>query len=590
MNKVNPMLRYCCVLLLALVSLSARAGWIEQSNRYALEVLSRLGELSPEDVSSYGLSKFDPDVIDLGPDIYRRELALNRELIAGLRGSLAGERNARVRQDLDIMIRALEDQVATYELEHEYLLPYADLHAFLFQSFRSLLHPRNDRARYPAALQRLKKYSGQVAGFTPVTEQAMALTGARLGVEGLLGPYRGELESNLEDAPRYVAGIRELLEQSGLDGWQEDFALLESQLAAYADWVRETVLPRARSDNRLPAPLYINSLRNYGVTDAPADLIADGQYSYQLIRSQMKALAREIAEQRGWQERDLLAVIRRLKKEQVPQDRLLEVYRKRLAAIEDIIRREKIVTLPRRDAVIRMATEAESASVPASFMNPPQLIENTGQYGEFVLVQSNPSLGEDAAMDDWSHDGIVWGLTVHEARPGHELQFARLVEDGTSLARAIFASNSANSEGWGLYAESIMQPYLPPEGQLFSLYMRLLRAARMFLDPMVNTGQMTRDQAEAFLVEQLALSRAMASSEADRYAFRMPGQATAYYFGYIRLLRLRTEVEIALGNTFDQQAFHDFILHQGLLPPALLRQAVLEQFGTTAAGSTAAEE
>ena len=70
----------------------------------------------------------------------------------------------------------------------------------------------------------------------------------------------------------------------------------------------------------------------------------------------------------------------------------------------------------------------------------------------------------------------------------------------------------------------------------------------------------------------------MATSEADRYAFIMPGQATAYYYGYMNLMRLRTEVEVALGQDFDQLAFHDFILAQGLLPPELLREAVLDEF------------
>ena len=75
--------------------------------------------------------------------------------------------------------------------------------------------------------------------------------------------------------------------------------------------------------------------------------------------------------------------------------------------VREIIRREDIITLPERDAGIRLATEAEAAAIPASFMSPPQLINNTGQYGEFVLVQSNPALKGDAVMDDWSHDAIT---------------------------------------------------------------------------------------------------------------------------------------------------------------------------------------
>ena len=61
-----------------------------------------------------------------------------------------------------------------------------------------------------------------------------------------------------------------------------------------------------------------------------------------------------------------------------------------------------------------------------------------------------------------------------------------------------------------------MHEYLPLDGQLFNLYSRMVRAARMFLDPMVNTGRLSRDQARDFLIEHTALSKAMSSSEADR--------------------------------------------------------------------------
>ena len=123
-----------------------------------------------------------------------------------------------------------------------------------------------------------------------------------------------------------------------------------------------------------------------------------------------------------------------------------------------------------------------------------------------------------------------------------------------------------------------MHEFLPEEAQLFNLFTRLMRAARMFMDPMVNTGRMTHAEAVDFMTGQIALSPAMARSEADRYAFWAPGQATSYYYGYINLMRLRTEVEIALGDQFKQREFHDFILEQGMLPPELLRNAVLEEF------------
>ena len=570
--------RLAIVLLGAAFACAASADWIEQSNVNAMMVLQSQAKFEPESVARTGLSQFDADIIDLNPDYNERQTASDRLLLAELNKRLALKQDPKVREDLEILIQALEDGIETRRIGTAYLLPYYDIHELLFFSFNFLLDPRNDKARFANALERLRKYNGSVDGYTPITELARARSEERFAVRGLLGPYRPELDADLADAPRYIAGIRDLFQQAGLEGWQEDMALLETQLDEYLAWLRADMLPRARPDNLLPAEVYANQLKNYGVRAAPEQLIADAQYSYQLIRNQMDAQARAIADQRGWDDKSLLGVIRKLKQAQIPPEKLLALYKQRLAEVEDIIRREDIITLPQRDASIRLATEAESAAIPAPFMSPPQLINNTGQYGEFVLVQSNPTLKGDALMDDWSHDAVTWSLTTHEARPGHELQFASLVENGTSLARALFADNSANSEGWALYAESIMQPYLPLEAQLFSSYFQAWRAARMFLDPMVNTGQLTPVQARDFLVEQFALSPAMASSEADRYAFRAPGQATSYYYGFTAMLRLRTELEIALGDRFNQREFHDFILEQGFLPPDLMREAALARF------------
>ena len=561
-----------------LLSGMAQADWIEESNKSAMLVLESQAAYRPESIARQGLSQYDGDVLDLNANYVERQTANNIQLIDELGKRLQKEAHPKVKQDLQILIQSLEDENESRRIYGQHILPYYNIHRTLFGSFNALLDPRNEKTRYPAALERLRKYTGAAEGYTPLTELAIARSTERFGNKGLMGPYLGELETDLADAPRFIAGIKSMFERAELTGWEEDFAVLEQQLADYAVWLNEEMLPRARDNNQLPAEVYADNLKNFGVRATPQELIEKAQYSYQFIRSEMKALAWKIAQDRGWEDKRLIPVMRKLKEEQIPQNQILAVYQERLTAIEEIIVREDIITLPERDAAIRLATEAESAAIPASFMSPPQLINNTGQYGEFVLVQSNPAMDGDAVMDDWSHDAITWALTVHEARPGHELQFASLIENGTSLTRALFAFNSANAEGWGLYAEAIMHEYLPQEAQLFNLFTRLMRAARMFLDPMINTGQLTPEQAVDFMMGQTALSRPMATSEAERYSFRMPGQATSYYYGYMNLMRLRTEVEIALGDNFNQREFHDFILEQGLLPPELLRQAVLEQF------------
>jgi uncharacterized protein (DUF885 family) len=158
------------------------------------------------------------------------------------------------------------------------------------------------------------------------------------------------------------------------------------------------------------------------------------------------------------------------------------------------------------------------------------------------------------------------------------MQFTTMLRGGVSTARALFAFNSANVEGWALYAEAITKPYMPLEGQLISLQARLLRSARIWLDPMLNLGLISADEAKRVLMEDVVLDEEHAQNEVDRYTFQAPGQATSYYYGYEHLQALRATTELRLEDKFDQQAFHDFILAQGLLPPEVLQQAVDENF------------
>src|SRR5262249_32999179 len=152
---------------------------------------------------------------------------------------------------------------------------------------------------------------------------------------------------------------------------------------------------------------------------------------------------------------DYRDVIRALKKDQLTGDAILPHYQKRLASLEEIVRRERVVSLPTRAAQIRIASEAESAAVPAPNMRPPRLLGNTGEQGTFLLplrVPTTSAQGGSAvkSFDDFTFDAASWTLTAHEARPGHELQFASIVEKGVSAARAVFAFNSVNVEGWAL--------------------------------------------------------------------------------------------------------------------------------------------
>ena len=287
-----------------------------------------------------------------------------------------------------------------------------------------------------------------------------------------------------------------------------------------------------------------------------------------------------MAQKNGYASSDYRSVIAELKKTQITGEAILPFYQNRLQEIERLIADHHLVTLPSRPAIIRIATAAETAQQPAPHMTPPPFLHNTGQRGEFVLPLNIPSAtgGAEDKYDDFTFDAVAWTLTAHEARPGHELQFDSMVERGVSLARALYAFNSTNAEGWGLYSEYIMQPFEPPEGQLLTLQLRLLRAARAFLDPELQSGGVTVDRAYEVLEKEVLLSHAFAKEEVERFTFRSPGQANSYFYGYTRLLSLRKETEAALGARFDAEKFHDFILSQGLLPPDLMHAAVLDGF------------
>jgi uncharacterized protein (DUF885 family) len=365
-----------------------------------------------------------------------------------------------------------------------------------------------------------------------------------------------------------------------LTGWQEPYAKLKTQLSDYDAWVRTTILPKARTDFRLPPAEYALSLEGYGIDIAPAQIATMAHAAFTEYQGEMAPLAAEIAKAHGWPSNDYRDVIRELKKQQITGDAILPFYQARLKAIEDIVLKQKLVTLPTRPAIIRLATAAETAQQPAPHMQPPPFLHNTGQRGEFVLPLNIPGANGAAAdkYDDFTFDAVAWTLTAHEARPGHELQFDSMVEHGVSLARALYAFNSTNVEGWGLYSEWIMEPYEPAEGKLLTLQLRLLRAARAFTDPELQSGKMTEADAYRLLEQDVVLSHAFAKEEVERFTYRSPGQANSYFYGYTKLLQLRKDTEAALGPKFDALKFHDFLLAQGLLPPDLLRKAVMEDF------------
>jgi uncharacterized protein (DUF885 family) len=557
------------------------ASWVAASNKYTQMLLDVEMKHHPESGSDEGLSEFDnkvsqPTLAD--EDQQRKE---TEAVVAKLKTASWQQKQPEVAQDLEIILRTIALRFREQDYERAHVVPFLNASGDVFGGLQTLLDEQTPDQRRPAAVIRIREYAGLDPNYKALTEIYKQRVTEQMAKPGVVYPSKNEIETELGRNSNYLDGIATLLQKYHLTGWEEPYAKLKAQLIDYDAWVKATVLPKARTDFRLPPEEYALDLEGYGIDIPPAQVAQMAHSAFDEIQGEMKVVAAEIAQQRHLSSPDYRGVIHELKKQQLVGDAILPFYENRLKQIEQIVTDHQIVSLPNRPARIRIATAAETAQQPAPHMQPPPFLHNTGQKGEFVLPLNIPAApGQSAAekYDDFAFDAAAWTLTAHEARPGHELQFDSMLEHGVSVARVRYAFNSTNVEGWGLYSEYLIKPYMPLEGQLISLQLRLLRAARAFLDPELQSGKVQPEDAYRVLEKDVVLSHAFAEEEVERFTYRSPGQANSYFYGYTKLLALRQELETAQGTKFDQKKFHDAILAQGLLPPDLMRRAILHQF------------
>ena len=571
-----------CLMMTLLMPMAAlgqeEVSWVERSNENSQILLLILAKWAPELGTELGIPGLDEEISQLPSGFVELVQDDLLEAKTELTRRLDIEENPAVRQDLEILIDAADYLIDEVRLEEKYLVGHEAVPEDIWRGIRVLLDEQVDASRRQAAVTRLNRYAGLEEGYTPLIEQHIAFLRPRLEDSQLLGPVREEVEGELAKSSRFVDGLRPLFEEYDLEGWEAGLEALATQIEGWDEFLRKEVLPRSRDDFRLPPELYTLKLRDRGIDMPIEELASRAKVTFVEIQNEAQVLAGLIADQRGLDSADYRDVIRELKKEQITGEEAIALYRRRIEEIEEIVRERNLVTLPERDLIIRLASEAETAAQPAPHVNPPRMLGNTGERGEFVVPLKIISAEGELAADDFTFDAASWTLTVHEGRPGHEMQFAGMVERGVSIARLLFALNSTNVEGWALYAEAVIKPFMPLEGQLISLQHRLLRAARAFLDPGLQAGKITTEEAMRVLQEEVVMSEAMALQEVQRYTFRSPGQAPSYFCGYSRWLELRADVERIQGDGFDSKAFHDFVLGQGALTPTLIRKAVMEEF------------
>ncbi|MGB9992791.1 DUF885 domain-containing protein [Pseudoduganella rhizocola] len=217
-------------------------------------------------------------------------------------------------------------------------------------------------------------------------------------------------------------------------------------------------------------------------------------------------------------------------------------------------------------------------------------------------LRLEPELSRDTASDhytapaaDGSRPGVFWsvvtdptkygntGMTtlfLHEGKPGHHFHIALMQELNLPKFRQ-FGGNTAFTEGWALYAETLgreMGLFEDPAQYFGHLNDELLRATRLVVDTGMHAKGWTREKTIQYMKDTLGYD-AVAKSETERY-MAWPGQAVAYKIGSLKIMELRRRAQKALGAKFSLPAFHQVVLEDGTIPLDLLEAKVTHWIAT----------
>jgi len=259
-----------------------------------------------------------------------------------------------------------------------------------------------------------------------------------------------------------------------------------------------------------------------------------------------------------------------------------------LAAYKDAMFRSRahiiehgIVTMPPGEQISVIPTpEYLRTVIPfAAYFEPPKFDKHPS--GIYIVT---PSVGDDPnAMREHYYGGIS-NTSVHEAYPGHHLQLSAATRH-PSLVR-LLTDAPEFVEGWGMYSEQMMREQGFDDGPEFLLAMHtdaIWRACRIILDVRMHRGELSVDEATAFLIEHTGFEHANAQAEVFRYTYT-PTYQLSYLLGKVLLLQLRADEQARLGDRFSIKNFHDSLMNNGSLPISFHRRLLAAAAAAAARG------
>jgi uncharacterized protein (DUF885 family) len=318
----------------------------------------------------------------------------------------------------------------------------------------------------------------------------------------------------------------------------------------------------------------------------PEQVLADAEQQVVAIRAKMLALALPLHKQMypahgdhanlAAKERENVIigeVLNNIAQDHCDRNQLLQCVQNDLASIRHFIREKKIVSLSDRQNLKVIPTPVYMRGIYSvgGFHNPPPL-EPTAE-AEYWITPIDPNAPEQRAeskLREYNRWVLQW-LTIHEALPGHYIQFehANNIEPvSRRLLRALF-SNGPYVEGW---AEYIAQNMLyegfdnrDPRYELSYWKVWLRAVANAILDVRMQTMGMTDEQALALMEKDCFQTQAEAEGKLQR-AKLSSTQLPTYFVGTRDWWAFRHRYEATAGTNFDMLKFHDRALAEGPLP------------------------
>ncbi|AUC17000.1 hypothetical protein BTO06_03535 [Tenacibaculum sp. SZ-18] len=228
---------------------------------------------------------------------------------------------------------------------------------------------------------------------------------------------------------------------------------------------------------------------------------------------------------------------------------------------------ELFITKPKADLQVKAVEAFREKSAGKAFYQQPAIDGSRPgtYYANMYDMASMPSYQMEA-------------LAYHEGIPGHHMQIAIAQELKDIPMFRKFGRYTAYVEGWGLYSEFIpkeMGFYSDPYSDFGRLAMELWRACRLVVDTGIHANKWTREEGIKYYTDNTPNAEADAIKMVERHIV-MPGQATAYKIGMIKIIELREKAKKVLGEKFDIRKFHDVVLTNGPLPLDILENLVDE--------------